>query len=52
MGPRTKKGDLRIYWVPTAYQALTLAVKHKIPLTTREEHPTLDLTIDVADQID
>jgi ribose 5-phosphate isomerase A len=29
-----------------------LAVKHEIPLTTLEEHPILDLTIDGADQID
>jgi ribose 5-phosphate isomerase A len=29
-----------------------LAVKHRIQITTLEEHPTLDLTIDGADQID
>ena len=29
-----------------------LAVKNKIPITTLEEHTTLDLTIDGADQID
>jgi len=29
-----------------------LAVKHGIPTTTLDEHPTLDLTIDGADQID
>jgi len=52
IGDRIKKGELRIYGVPTSYQAFTLAVKHKIPITTLEEHPTLDLTIDGADQID
>jgi len=29
-----------------------LAVKHAISVTTLEEHPTLDVTIDGADQID
>jgi len=52
IGDRIKKEELRIYGVPTSYQAFTLAVKHKIPITTLEEHPTLDLTIDGADQID
>lgn len=52
IGDRIKKEKLRIYGVPTSYQAFTLAVKHKIPITTLEEHPILDLTIDGADQID
>ncbi|MEM3459500.1 MAG: ribose 5-phosphate isomerase A [Candidatus Bathyarchaeia archaeon] len=52
IGDRIKKEELRIYGVPTSYQAFTLAVKHKIPITTLEEHPILDLTIDGADQID
>jgi len=29
-----------------------LAIRHGIPLTTLDEHPTIDLTIDGADQID
>jgi len=52
LGDRTKHEKLNVLGVPTSYQALTLAVKHKIPLTTLEEHPTLDVTIDGADQID
>jgi ribose 5-phosphate isomerase A len=52
IGNKIKHEALRVLGVPTSYQALTLAVKHKIPLTTLEEHPTLDLTIDGADQID
>lgn len=47
-----KNEALRVLGVPTSYQALLLAVKHKIQITTLEEHPTLDLTIDGADQID
>jgi len=49
---RIKNEALRVLGVPTSYQALLLAVKHKIQITTLEEHPTLDLTIDGADQID
>jgi ribose 5-phosphate isomerase A len=52
IGNRIKNERLRVLGVPTSYQALLLAVKHKIQITTLEEHPTLDLTIDGADQID
>ena len=49
---RIKHEKLHVSGVPTSYQAFLLAVKHKIPITTLEEHPSLDLTIDGADQID
>ena len=52
IGNKMKREELRVLGVPTSYQAFTLAVKHGIPVTTLEEHPTLDLTIDGADQID
>jgi len=52
IGNRIKREGLHIVAVPTSYQAFSLAVKHRIPVTTLEEHPTLDLTIDGADQID
>jgi ribose 5-phosphate isomerase A len=52
LGNRLKREKLCVLGVPTSYQALLLAVKHKILLTTLEEHPRLDLTIDGADQID
>ena len=52
MGKRVKNEELRILGVPTSYQAFTLAVKCGIPITTLEEHPRLDITIDGADQID
>jgi ribose 5-phosphate isomerase A len=52
LGRRVKREGIRIFGVPTSYQALTLAVAHGVPTTTLEEHPTLDLTIDGADQID
>jgi ribose 5-phosphate isomerase A len=52
IGNRIKHEGLHVLGVPTSYQALLLAVKHKVQITTLEEHPTLDLTIDGADQID
>ena len=52
IGKRIKLEKLHVLGVPTSYQALMLAVKHGIPVTTLEEHHTLDLTIDGADQID
>jgi ribose 5-phosphate isomerase A len=52
LGRRTKKEGLQVLGIPTSYQAFMLAVKHAISVTTLEEHPTLDLTIDGADQID
>ena len=52
IGKRIKHEALRVLGVPTSYQALLLAVKQRIQITTLEEHPTLDLTIDGADQID
>ncbi|MDH7607644.1 MAG: ribose 5-phosphate isomerase A [Candidatus Bathyarchaeota archaeon] len=52
MGRRIKAEHLHVKVVPTSYQAFLLAVKNGIPTTTLEEHITLDLTIDGADQID
>jgi len=52
IGRRIREEALNILGVPTSYQSLLLAVRHGVPLTTLHEHPTLDLTIDGADQID
>jgi len=52
VGRRIKLEGLRVKAVPTSYQALMLAVKNGIPVTTLDENPVLDLTIDGADQID
>jgi ribose 5-phosphate isomerase A len=52
IGNRMKHGELYVQSVPTSYQAFMLAVKSNIPVTSLEEHPTLDVTIDGADQID
>ncbi len=52
IGNRIKHERLHVFGVPTSYQAFMLAVKCGIPITTLEEHSTIDLTIDGADQID
>ncbi|MGC9094475.1 MAG: ribose 5-phosphate isomerase A [Candidatus Bathyarchaeia archaeon] len=52
VGKRIKHEKLRVLGIPTSYQAFMLAVKSGIPITTLEEHQTLDLTIDGADQVD
>jgi len=52
IGRKIQQEDLRILGVPTSYQAFLLAVDCGILLTTLNEHPELDLTIDGADQID
>jgi len=43
---------LEVLGVPTSYQAQELALNCGVPLTTLDQHPTLDLAIDGADQID
>ena len=52
LGKRIRQRELRIFGVPTSYQAYFLAVQHHIPTTTLDEHPKLDVNIDGADQVD
>lgn len=52
IGNKIRCEKLHVLGVPTSYQAFMLAIKNGIPITTLEEHPMLDLTIDGADQID
>jgi ribose 5-phosphate isomerase A len=52
IGNRIRLEGLRLMAVPTSYQAFALAVENGIQITTLEEHPLLDLTIDGADQVD
>ena len=51
LGERAKRENLRIMGIPTSYQAFLLAVECGIPITTLEEHPEVDVTIDGADQV-
>jgi len=50
LGKRVASG-LKIFGVPTSYQAAFLACENSIPLTTLDEHPVLDIDIDGADQV-
>ena len=51
LGERVKKEKLRIMGIPTSYQAFSLAVQRGIQITTLDEHPEVDVTIDGADQV-
>jgi ribose 5-phosphate isomerase A len=52
LGDRIKREKLSLLAVPTSYQAFLLAVKCGIAVTTLDEHPVIDVTVDGADQID
>jgi ribose 5-phosphate isomerase A len=52
LGERVSRERLNVLGIPTSYQAFLLAVQHGIAVTTLEEHPVIDVTIDGADQID
>jgi ribose 5-phosphate isomerase A len=51
LGERVKHENLSLLAIPSSYQAFLLAAEWKIPVTTLEEHPIIDVTIDGADQI-
>lgn len=51
LGQRMKQENLHIMGVPTSSQAFMLAVQYGIPITTLDEHPQVDVTIDGADQL-
>jgi ribose 5-phosphate isomerase A len=51
LGERVKQG-LRIQAIPTSDRSAEQAASLGIPLTTLEEHPAIDVTIDGADEVD
>ena len=51
LGERIKKENLHIMGIPTSYQAFLLAIECGIPITTLDEHPEINVTIDGADQV-
>src|SRR5271156_1135390 len=51
LGERVKAG-LKIIGIPTSVKTGDLARSLGIPLTTLDEHPEIDITIDGADEID
>ncbi len=52
IGRRVTQDGLQVLGVPTSSQAMMLAVQSGVPLTTLDEHPSPDLAVDGADQID
>ena len=51
LGERVKSG-LRIIGIPTSVATAELARAIGIPLSTLDEHPEIDITIDGADEVD
>jgi ribose 5-phosphate isomerase A len=51
LGERVKNEQLKILGIPTSYQAFLLAVENGVAITTLDEHPQIDVTIDGADQV-
>lgn len=52
LGKKVKEEGWDVLCVPTSYQSAYLAVENGLRLTTLDEHPTLDLAVDGADEID
>lgn len=51
LSEKIKKEKIVVWGIPSSYQAFFLATKYGIKITTFEEHPIINLTIDGADQI-
>lgn len=51
LGERVKAG-LKIVGIPTSFATADLAKKVGVPLTTLDENPEIDITIDGADEVD
>ena len=51
LGEMVRDG-LKIIGIPTSKQTEEIAKAHSIPLTTLEQHPVVDVTIDGADEVD
>jgi ribose 5-phosphate isomerase A len=51
LGERVKNEQLKILGIPSSYQAFMLAIESGVAITTLDEHPQIDVTIDGADQI-
>ena len=52
IGKIIRQKNWHVLGVPTSYQAFLLGVNCGIPVTTLDEHPKIDLTIDGVDQVD
>src|SRR6185436_14409921 len=53
LGERLRDGRLsNVHGIPTSEATAAEARRHGVPLTTLDDHATVDLTIDGADEID
>ncbi len=52
LGKKVRNEGLKIKGIPTSIHTKRIAKEEKIPLTTLEENPEIDLTIDGADEVD
>ena len=52
LGKNVKKKGIQLLVVPSSHQAFLLAAQNRVPTTTLDEHPKLDVTIDGADQVE
>ena len=52
LGERVRNENLKIKGIPTSIHTKRIAKEEKIPLTTLDENPEIDLTIDGADEVD
>jgi len=52
IGKIIRQKNWKVLGVPTSHQAFLLAVDCGIPVTSLNEHPRLDLTIDGVDEVD
>jgi ribose 5-phosphate isomerase A len=52
IGKRIKEEGMKVVGVPTSLRTEAIAIECCVPLTTLSEHPSLDIGIDGADQVD
>lgn len=52
IGRMVREGGLNVLGIPTSEKTKSIAVNSGVPLTTLDEHPSPDIAIDGADQVD
>ena len=52
LGKRIREEGLSVRTVPSSYQVYLELIQEKIPTTTLDENPFLDITVDGADEVD
>ncbi|DAZ98717.1 TPA: hypothetical protein N0F65_006749 [Lagenidium giganteum] len=52
LGELAKEKNLNIKCIPTSFQSKQLIAQHKLTLTSLDENPVIDVTIDGADEVD